>query len=358
MRFDIGVFVDTGHLLAVEPTARAPGSLIPRIDAAAKFYCLSGAISHRVVLADCSDPSARALAEDFALKEGFRIRHVPPSTPNSHPQILNAEVLEATETSKDLLVIVVVGAACAYSTLADPLHRTGRALIAFTTDTAAPQGATDAVLQLPLDPSGLRELLRAAAATLIADGVHHTPAERLLAALPRIRTDFRPDQYGYRKGRDLLKAMDGSGYTLDRTARSVVLHPGDPGAAANSPARLNDPLPAAHALATQACRSLPAVHSTATDSLVAGMLAVLGALATEPELRRQAQTEGLTIQTVRTAFVTTCPTYSNNKSATKMLPLCLQAAVGTEWIVAADEAKPEHIRLFLGTAPPPFRQAH
>ncbi len=361
MRFDVGVFVDVGHLLTVEPTARRPNSVMRRIDAATKLYCLSGAISHRIVVADCADTAARGLAEDFAITEGFRIRHVPASGQTDCPQVLHAEVSEVAEASQELLVVVVVGGVAAYSALADPLHRRGRAIIALTADTTVPTGAIDAVVQLPLDPAGLRQLLRAAAASLAADGMQYTSPEVLLSAVSRHQNGFRPEQYGFRKGRDLVRAMDGSGYAVDRAGTSVVLAGADRTAASDpsaAPTRVvaKGPQSWLNELAAAACQSLPQVTSADTENLVAGMRTVLDTLASHPELSNRAKTEGLTIQTVTAAFTATCPSY--DRKAIKPLLLGQQASAGTAWTIAREVKKPEHIRFFLGDVKDPsFQQA-
>ncbi|MEO3860994.1 hypothetical protein [Acrocarpospora sp. B8E8] len=149
LRFDLGVFADAHHLLAVDPRGRDVRGLLGRIQVAAERLCMAGGMSHRVVVADCADSGARAIAEAFAADAAFRIRHVPFIGGIERAQVLAAEVFEAVAVRPDLRAVVVIGDEEVYQPLVDQLHRGGRALIACT---ARPprSGAADGVIILPL----------------------------------------------------------------------------------------------------------------------------------------------------------------------------------------------------------------
>jgi hypothetical protein len=151
--FDIGVFVDAACLAGLPFAQRRAADLVRRVEVAAAQFTFAGGISHRLVVADCADPGARAVADDFGVGQGFRIRHLPGAHLEDSAQILAVEILEATAAGADLRTVVVVGDLNRQPATVDALHRRGRAVINFA---PAESESSAADLVIPLAGPGVR----------------------------------------------------------------------------------------------------------------------------------------------------------------------------------------------------------
>jgi hypothetical protein len=205
-RFDVGVFIEARHLVGVDPKLRAPGELIERVQIASTQLCLGSGLSHRVLVADCADPEAPTIADDFSIAEGFRVRHHPTAGTDAST-VLSAEVFEAVHSKEGLRTVVIVGAIEPYRALVDALHRMGRAIIVMSSD-AADEGAIYWLIRLPLDPAPLHELAFQAMEKLRRDGIEIT-AKSLGMRLKEMQPGFKPARYGYRSMQEFAQVVAG-----------------------------------------------------------------------------------------------------------------------------------------------------
>lgn len=219
-RFDLGVFVDAHHLFDVAPHEQSAAVVLTRIEAAAEEQCMSYGVADRLVVADCSDTRARGIAEDFG-QHGFVIRHIPHDSPLTRANALTAEIVEAAVGREDLRTVAVVAEPGVALSVADTLHRAGRALIACTAGQAQAGPAVDRVITFTLDRSELRRLVARAVAGLREDGRKEVQMAELAAVLRGLQPGFTAGDYGAPLKR-LLQQLAGPSYQFVEPDRILV----------------------------------------------------------------------------------------------------------------------------------------
>lgn len=346
-RFDLGVFVDAHYLLDAAPRERTAVRLIRRIEIAAEERCMSLGIADRLVVADCADDAARALAEDFGA-EGFVIRHVPERAAPSRGQVLTAQITEAAGAREELRTVAVVAPEHVPLSVADALHRSGRALIGCLLGAPRDCGALDGVVALPLDGAPLRSVLNEAVAALRAVGRDDVRIPEVESALRRTRPGFTAAAYGTTTKR-LLQTMSGAAFRFVEPDRVLIMpqNGSPPPAAGNGVAP--DPATASfsglkEAMVT-AAGGLPTVPAIDEEAVVEALRSVLARAAEQRQLRAAATGPGLTIQLVCAGLAVVAADYRTVGS--KPLELCRLAVEGTSWQVSRNPQKPEDIRLRL-----------
>lgn len=353
-RFDLGVFVDAHHLLEVEPAQRKASDVLLRVQIAAEDRCMSFGMANRLVVADCSDARARAIAEDFGAA-GFVIRHVPDGVALSRGQVLTAQIIEAVADREELRTIAVVAPEDVPLSVADALHRSGRALIACTAGATRASAALDELVTLSLDSTPLRSLIVEAVQSLRAAGRDEVRIPEMESTLRRLKPGFTAAAYGMTT-KQALKIMSGSGFRFVAPDRAV-LHTGNgvAGAGNGSNGSAATAVPAAEpGLAKammSACSVLPEVAPDDEKAVVRALRSVLDLAEERHQLREVAMGPGLTIQTVCAGLGVVAAGYRS--MGFKAVDLCHLAADGTAWTVFRNPDKPEDIRLQLSGGPAP-----
>ncbi|WP_405013866.1 hypothetical protein [Kitasatospora sp. NBC_01539] len=339
-RFSLGVFVDAHHLVGVEQRTRDAADLLERLQLAAEQMCMASGVAHRVVVADCSDPEARSIAEDFG-EHGFRMRHVPRAGGGTAGRVLAAEVFEALAGQPDLLTVAVVAGQETHLPLAEPLHRTGRMLIVCSAGPADFRGCADHVIALPLGLSGLRTRVLEAVGVLRAEGVASADIAKLENVLRRDPAGYRAADYGVRT-RDVLRSLSGAGFTFRHPDR-IELH-GEVAAVTPPPGHIPPQV------VPDLCRSLAEVTGHDVDDVVGAVGAVLGAVAGSPVVRAAAEgPEGLKLAQVVAGVKIVTPAYK--LSGVSTTDLFRRAAEGTDWTVWQNPDQPADVRLRLPSPP-------
>ncbi|MEU7073936.1 hypothetical protein AB0B30_30950 [Streptomyces narbonensis] len=353
-RFDLGVFVDAHHLLEAAPRVRRAADVLVRIEAAAEEQCMSFGIANRLVVADCADAEARAVAEDFGA-QGFVIRHVPAGSTVTRAHVLTAEIIEAAVVREELRTVAVVAADGVPLSVADMLHRAGRALIACVAGGTRDSAALDRLLTLALDSRPLQSFVTEAVNSLREARRSDVLIPEFESALRRVRPGFAPAAYGTTT-KQLLRQLSGTGFRFVEPDR-VLITPqvGTPGSEHASsgteprPAVVADGfVPAPRGLLSAmaaAAAVLPATTSVDPDSVVKALRSVLDLAAERAHLREAAVGRGLTIMEVCAGLAVVAHRY--RALPYKPLELCQMAVDGTPWTVLRNPDKPEDIRLRL-----------
>lgn len=347
-RFDLGVFVDAHYLLDAAPRERTAAKLIRRIEIAAEERCMSLGIADRLVVADCADNAARALAEDFGA-EGFVIRHVPERAAPSRGQVLTAEITEAAGAREELRTVAVVAPEHVPLSVADALHRSGRALIGCLLGAPRDCGVLDGVVALPLDGAPLRSVVNEAVAALRAAGRIDVRIPEVENAVRRARPGFTAAAYGTTTKR-LLQTISGAAFRFVEPDRVLILpQNGSPPSAAVGNGVAPEPATASFTALKEAmvtaAGGLPTIPAIDEEAVVEALRSVLALAAEQSQLRAAAMGPGLTIQMVCAGLAVVAADYRTVGS--KPLELCRLAVEGTSWQVSRNPQKPEDIRLRL-----------
>ncbi|MGW8777702.1 hypothetical protein ACWGNM_06475 [Streptomyces sp. NPDC055796] len=357
-RFDLGVFVDAHHLLEAAPRVRRASEVLARIEAAAEEQCMSFGMANRIVVADCVDAEARAVAEDFG-DQGFVIRHVPARSALTRAHVLTAEIIGATAVREELRTVAVVAAEGVPLSVADTLHRAGRALIACVAGSTRDSAALDRLLTLTLDDGPLRSFVTEAASFLRAAGRTEVLIPEFESALRRVRPGFVVAAYGTTT-RQMLRQLSGGGFRFIEPDRILIVPrtvTEGAGQAITGTASGTEFLPAADTggvvpgppallgAMAGAAAVLPLVTTLDTDSVVKTLRSLLDLAAEQPDLREAAVGRGLTIQEVCAGLAVVAKGY--RALPCKPLRLCQIAADGTQWKVLRNPDNPADIRLRL-----------
>ncbi|WP_225080577.1 hypothetical protein [Streptomyces sp. CoT10] len=353
-RFDLGVFVDAHHLLEAAPRGRRASDVIARIEAAAEEQCMSFGIANRLVVADCADAEARAIAEDFDA-QGFVIRHVPARSALTRAHVLTAEIIEATAVREELRTVAVVAEEGVPLSVADKLHRAGRALIACVAGATRDSAALDRLLTLALDSGPLRSFVTKAANSLRAAGRSDVRIPEFESALRRVRPGFVSAAYGTTT-KQMLRQLSGTGFRFVEPDRILITpqvstagaERATTGTELRPDAVTDGVVPGPRGLLgamADAAAALPAITTVDTDSVVKALRSVLDLAAERAHLREAAVGRGLTIQEVCAGLAVVANRYRS--SPCKPLELCQIAVDGTPWKVLRNPDKPEDIRLRL-----------
>ena len=368
-RFNLGIFVDAHHILGTDRSYHSARTVLDRIEMAASHLCMAGGISHGVVVADCAEPAARRIAEEFG-HEGFRIRHVPESQLLSRQQVLAAEVMEARAARAELQAIAVVGEPEVYLPLVDPLHRAGCAIIGCTAGAAGGLGGVDEVITLPLDRRDLRDLVCEALGELAGHGIRETRIPGLEHAMRQIDPGYSGKLYNVTVKR-VLQQLTEPWFTFtepdrvqissaDWTRAGADLGPAAPGSAAlpGGPA-VNGLEPAAsygpgvnHDDVVAACRDLPRLGDDADQGATVGALrSVLAVLAEIPALRAAALNGGIPVAAVSKGLAAVAPQYKRVGRFTELGPLAIEGTGWTLW-KNPEKTNDNRFRLTSATVPP------
>jgi hypothetical protein len=354
-RFDLGVFVDAHYLLGVRAHERNASVVLDRIAAAAEEQCMSFGIADRLVVADCSNPRARNIAEDFG-RYGFVIRHVPEGALLNRANVLTAEIVEATAGREELRTVAVVADRGVPLSVADSLHRAGRALIGCVAGEAQDVQAVDHVIVLALDREGLRPLMHQAVASIRATHKEEVQVHEFAGILRALQPGFVASAYGVSLTK-LVQQLAGPEYQFVEPDRIVL----KPEAAAGTVRREiqngtgagtgNDAgsTPSLTKALQQAAQVLPPIPPTDEASVVKALRSVLDLASERQQLRDAAMKEGLTIQVVCAGLRVVADGYTS--LGHKTLDLCRQAVAGSVWRVEQSEANPAQIRLRLTGGP-------
>ncbi|GAA3784951.1 hypothetical protein GCM10022403_019670 [Streptomyces coacervatus] len=354
-RFDLGVFVDAHHLFDVGPHEQSASVVLSLIEAAAEEQCMSYGVANRLVVADCSDGQARDIAEDFGT-HGFVIRHVPRDAPLTRASVLTAEIVQATVGREELRTVAVVADPEVPLSVADALHRAGRALIACMAGHTRGIPAVDRVINLALDRDKLRPLIHAAASSLIQSGREEVQVHEFAGVLRSLQPGFEANAYGMQL-KKLVQQLSGPEFHVLEPDRIVLRARAAPGASRQKAqigmgaSSLNGEGSGSSLTRTmrEAAQVLPTISPINEDSVVQALRSVLGVAADRHQLRDAAIEQGLSIQVVCAGLGVVANGYA--KLGHKTLELCHQAVAGTAWRVERNESQPEQIRLWLTADP-------
>ncbi|MFD5832272.1 hypothetical protein ACFWHV_01690 [Streptomyces collinus] len=354
-RFDLGVFVDAHHLFGVAPHEQSAAVVLSLIEAAAEEQCMSYGVADRLVVADCSDTRARGIAEDFG-RHGFVIRHIPHDSPLTRANALTAQIVEAAVGREDLRTVAVVAEPGVALSVADTLHRAGRALIACTAGQAEGGPAVERVITFTLDRVELRRLVALAVAGLREDGRNEVQMAEFAAVLRGLQPGFTASDYGAPLKR-LLQQLAGPDYKFVEPDRILVRSLGAVGAAREkTPGSVGagsdhgpDSSPTLVSVMREAALVLPPIEPTDETAVVKALRSVLELAGERGQLRDAALSDGLPIQLVAAGLRVVADGYKSLGHKTS--DLCHQAVVGTDWSVARDQGNPNQILLRLTRDP-------
>ncbi|MGW7130018.1 hypothetical protein ACWGIA_16950 [Streptomyces bobili] len=347
------MFVDPHHLVDVDPKSRNVGRILDQIQGAAERLLLSGGISHRVAIADCSDPAARDIADQFA-GHGFRIRHAP-HPESERAQILTVEVAEAASSTSEMRAVAVVASESNYLPLADYLHQSGRSLIAISGGVVKPNFAVDEPLTLPLSLNGLQDLIRSALLQLARENKYDVSLAELSNALQGLQTGFSIKAYGTQLNTQ-LRRMKGEGFVLHGPDRLLIDPPAVAAAATVAePATRPNPSKPGHqdhekTLMRAACKALPEPDDMTEASLVVAVRRILDTAANHPELCVTARGEGLRTTVIYAGLSVMAPKYRDG--GLKPVDLCRQAVHDSPWTLERHPGNATDVRLRLTASPP------
>jgi hypothetical protein len=376
---EIGVFVDAHHLLSVRRQDRVPAAILRRVANAAMQLALTSGFAQRVIVADCGNPPARQVTEDFGLNGGFRMRHVPQSHGVSRSAVIVAEIVEAL-CIPTLRTIVAIGPVLDIAPAIDSAHRAGKTVIVMTGDVKAP-GAMEAVVQLPLDTSVLHGLVAEAIAQLRAENKHFSDHQVLHQRLRQLQPGFSPLHYGYRDSAHMMRmlradklldesplAAVGGGQHANSDVRQVnrpahtvtrqtirpanpngrqVKTPGRPTNGSGRPPSEPNEAGAGTAGIRALCAHLARDRQSATE-LVAALREVLDVIEKTPYLQKQAVTGTLQTKDVSAGFRAAAPNYASGLFDMKFSQIALAAISGSNWRLMRNELNPADLRLVHG----------
>lgn len=348
---DTGVFIDAHHLLAVEARFRQPTALVNRVQTAASQLGLGTGISHRVVLADCSQKAPRQIAEALAHHQGFRIRHVPPLDSAPLDAVLASEAHDVAP-APGLKIVVFVASPNRLSPHIDTLHRNGKLVLVVSSDTAHPL-VSDAFVELPLDPSTLGPIVEQGVAELSRAKGHTTDFELnqyLVTQIPR----FRPGAYGYRSMRDVVAGMAALGFNIVATSRGEILYTGPtvrPSVGLTNTAdafeerSAGSNVNALSQLARHLCAPLASPRPTLQDQMQA-MRDVVATLTADASFKEIAEGEGVPVTVLGTAFRAAVPGWEKR---THTITKIFQAAMADDdWLVVRNVANATIVHFVRG----------
>ncbi|MEU6484000.1 hypothetical protein [Streptomyces sp. NPDC046887] len=350
-RFDLGIFVDAHYLFDVDPQERSASVVLPRIEAAAEEQCMSYGMADRLVVADCADTRARGIAEDFA-RQGFVIRHIPADSPLTRAGALTAEIVEAAVGREDLRTVAVVAEPGVALSVADTLHRAGRALIACTAGQARGGPAVDRVITFTLDRSELRRLVARAVAGLREAGREEVGMAEFAVVLRGLQPGFSAGDYGAPL-KKLLQRLAGPDYRFAEPDRILLRSAGAaggarekaPGGAEAGSGHWPDAAPSLISVMREAALVLPLIEPTDEAAVVKALRSVLDLASERGQLREAALGEGLPIQVVAAGLRVVAEGYRDLGHKTS--ELCRQATAGTAWQVAHAPGNPKHLLVRL-----------
>jgi hypothetical protein len=347
---DVGVFIDAHHVADVSSHARRAVALIERIETAAVQLALGSGLAHRVVAADCTDETARAIAEDFGFCGGFRIRHCPVAHGIDIAAALSSEIFEAAQFG-NLRTIVVVANPRAYMPVFDVLHRQGRLVVSMTTARQEPAVA-DLATHLELDLGHLQRVLIESIGRLEAMGARPTEAA-LYNVLRELDPNFAPRNYGYRNLAQAVERLDGAvRRTTDGTysargdlmAATSTAQPSGQRAATGLRSASRTDLTAQDA--ASACRSLASERAD-VQGFATALREALELLARDHRFKTVAETDGLSGLVVSAALRAAAPNYAKTP-ASKLSRLFSIAGLADSWTLVREVSNHPNLRFVLG----------
>ncbi|WP_342800606.1 hypothetical protein [Nocardia sp. No.11] len=219
---EVAVFISARHFTGIAPGDRDPAEVLDHIESAAGALMLTSGIAHRVVVADCAQPDQRAIAEQFSIDSGFRVRHCPAAGADQS-MVLSAEILEALSNAW-VKTFVVGDDLVRQSATVDVLQRQRRWVIGLVGEYPIAPRLADMTYTMPLARHRLLDVVTTIIAELNNGSEEHT-VQDIHRELQRRIAGFSAADYGFQGTADLVATAKGLTRPAPKPPRTRMVSP-------------------------------------------------------------------------------------------------------------------------------------